>query len=89
MSALQLFNGFLIVMVVLAVAVVFALRVTPAGYGQYVGKRWGKTINNRAGWVGRDFRNGWFTNLVLIATLILFSYVAVRKAVETIVRLSG
>ena len=51
MSALQLFNGFLIGMVLLAIAVVFALRVRPAGYGQYVGKRWGRTINNRAGWV--------------------------------------
>jgi len=51
MTALQLFNGFLIGMVALAVVVVFALRLAPAGYGQYVGKRWGKTINNRAGWV--------------------------------------
>jgi 3-oxo-5-alpha-steroid 4-dehydrogenase 1 len=51
MSALQLFNGFLIGMVVLAVVVVFSLRKLPAGYGQYVGKGWGKTINNRAGWV--------------------------------------
>jgi len=51
MSALQLFNGFLIGMVVIAIVVVFALRRLPAGYGQYVGNRWGRTINNRAGWV--------------------------------------
>ena len=51
MSAVQLFNGFLIGMVALAIAVVFALQKRPAGYGQYTGKRWGKTINNRAGWV--------------------------------------
>ena len=51
MTSLQLFNTFLIAMVVLAAVVVVALRAAPAGYGQYVGKRWGKTINNRAGWV--------------------------------------
>jgi 3-oxo-5-alpha-steroid 4-dehydrogenase 1 len=50
-TGLQLFNGFLIVMVILAGVVVYALNVAPAGYGQYIGKRWGKTINNRAGWV--------------------------------------
>jgi 3-oxo-5-alpha-steroid 4-dehydrogenase 1 len=51
MTPHQLFDGFLIAMVALAAVVVVALRVVPAGYGQYGGKRWGKTINNRAGWV--------------------------------------
>jgi 3-oxo-5-alpha-steroid 4-dehydrogenase 1 len=35
MTPLQWFNGFLILMVVIAIAFVFALRIAPAGYGQY------------------------------------------------------
>lgn len=41
-------------------------------------------MNNRVRWVGERFRNGWFTNLVLIVTLAFFSYTAVRKAMETL-----
>lgn len=51
MAAEQLFNGFLILMVAIAFLVFRSLRTRPAGYGQYTGRRWGKTINNRAGWV--------------------------------------
>jgi 3-oxo-5-alpha-steroid 4-dehydrogenase 1 len=51
MTTLQLFNAFLVLMVILAALVVWMLTVAPAGYGQYVGKRWGKTINNKVGWV--------------------------------------
>jgi 3-oxo-5-alpha-steroid 4-dehydrogenase 1 len=51
MSSIQLFNGFLVFMVVLAGVFFYVLQSAPAGYGQYVGKRAGKTINNRAGWV--------------------------------------
>jgi hypothetical protein len=50
-SSLHLFNGFLVLMVVLAAVVFYSLRYTPAGYGQYISKRWGKTIDNKAGWV--------------------------------------
>ena len=50
-SALHLFNGFLVLMVVLAAVVFYSLRYTPAGYGQYISKRWGKTVGNKAGWV--------------------------------------
>ncbi len=31
-------------------------------------------MNNRAGWVGRRFCNGWLTNAVLVATLTFFAY---------------
>ena len=51
MTALQVFNGFLILLVIAAGVIVYTLRIAPAGYGQYTGKRWGKTVNNRAGWV--------------------------------------
>ena len=51
MISLELFNGFLIGMVVLAVVVFVTLFALPAGYGQYIGERWGSSIGNRAGWV--------------------------------------
>jgi len=51
MVSLEFFYGFLVLMVVLAGAVVWALTVAPAGYGQYISGRWGRSINNRAGWV--------------------------------------
>jgi len=41
-------------------------------------------MNNRKRWVGPAFLNGWVTNLVLVATLLLFSYVALRKVFETL-----
>ncbi len=40
-------------------------------------------LNNRARWVGASMRNGWITNIVLVSTLLFFSYVAVLKAVQT------
>ena len=46
-----LFNGFLAVMVILAIVFNRLLRSGPAGYGQYVSKRMGKTIGDRPGWV--------------------------------------
>jgi hypothetical protein len=33
-------------------------------------------MNNRRRWVG-DLRNGWIVNAVLIATLLVFSYLGV------------
>ena len=41
-------------------------------------------MNNRKHWVGPAFLNGWVTNLVLVATLLLFSYVALRKGFEAL-----
>jgi Mn2+/Fe2+ NRAMP family transporter len=41
-------------------------------------------LNNRAGWVGERFRNGWLTNLVLVATLLLFGWVALRSALASL-----
>ncbi len=35
-------------------------------------------LNNRERLVGRDFRNGWFTNLLLVATLLLFAVIGGR-----------
>ncbi len=49
--SLAFFNGFLIAMVATAIAVFASLFFVDAGYGQYVSKRWGKSIDNRAGWV--------------------------------------
>jgi Mn2+/Fe2+ NRAMP family transporter len=45
-------------------------------------------LNNRAGWIGERFRNGWLTNLVLVATLLFFSWVAVRSALSSVARLA-
>lgn len=39
------------VMTVLAVIVFFALQRITAGYGMMYDKRWGLTVNNRAGWI--------------------------------------
>jgi hypothetical protein len=37
-------------------------------------------LNNRAGLVGREFRNGWAANFLLAATLAFFSYLGLREA---------
>jgi Mn2+/Fe2+ NRAMP family transporter len=41
-------------------------------------------MNNRRRWIGPDFVNGLATNLALVATLLLFSYVALRKALSVL-----
>jgi 3-oxo-5-alpha-steroid 4-dehydrogenase 1 len=51
MTALHLFNGFLVFMVVLAAVFFRMLFRQPAGYGQYISRRSEKAINNRTGWV--------------------------------------
>ncbi len=33
-------------------------------------------MNNKVQWVGRRYRNGWITNIVLVATLVFFAYIA-------------
>jgi len=49
--ALDAFNIFLIAMVAVAIIVLIVLFVVPAGYGQLIKEKWGKSINNRPGWV--------------------------------------
>lgn len=51
MVDLHFFNGFLVVMAVTAVIVFIILQYVEAGYGMMYTPRWGKTINNRLGWV--------------------------------------
>jgi Mn2+/Fe2+ NRAMP family transporter len=46
-------------------------------------------MNNRARWVGRELRNGWVTNVVLVATLLFFSYIVLRKTAEVIGKMAG
>ena len=45
------FDWFLIFMIIIAVIVFITLIFVPAGYGQYISKKWGASINNKAGWV--------------------------------------
>jgi 3-oxo-5-alpha-steroid 4-dehydrogenase 1 len=51
MNTLPFFHGFLIAMTLMAVVVCCALCFVDAGYGQYIHRRWGSAINNKAGWV--------------------------------------
>ncbi|MDD2962104.1 MAG: DUF1295 domain-containing protein [Muribaculaceae bacterium] len=51
MFSLEIFNGFLIGMIVVAVIVFFALQYVEAGYGMMYNRRWGISINNRIGWI--------------------------------------
>ena len=48
---LQSYNGFLITMLLLALIVFLTLFLVPAGYGQLIKQKWGKSIKNKAGWV--------------------------------------
>ena len=57
------FHAFLVVMVVLAGTFAFTLTKGPAGYGQYTNRRWGATINDRAGWV-----------IMEVPVVLLFAY---------------
>ncbi len=45
------FDYFLLFMVIIAIVVFTSLYYMPAGYGQYINKKWGKSINNKTGWV--------------------------------------
>jgi 3-oxo-5-alpha-steroid 4-dehydrogenase 1 len=47
----DIFNGFLIAMIFIAVIVFIVLFVVPAGYGQMIKKKWGYTVGNKLGWV--------------------------------------
>jgi Mn2+/Fe2+ NRAMP family transporter len=44
-------------------------------------------MNNRARWVGREFRNGWLVNLALAATLGFFAWVGWGELVAAVRRL--
>jgi len=46
-------------------------------------------MNNREAWVGRRFRNGWITNLVLVATLVFFAFAAFVTARQKLGPLFG
>ena len=49
-SEIDVFNEFLIIMVIIAITVLIVLFVVPAGYGQLIREKWGKPINNKVGW---------------------------------------
>ena len=36
-------------------------------------------LNNRVRLVGREYKNGWFFNLLLVLTVAFFSYVGLRE----------
>ena len=38
-------------MVIIAIIVFITLFIQPAGYEQYINKKWGVAINNKVGWV--------------------------------------
>ena len=45
------FNTFLAIMTVVAVVVYVALHFVNAGYGIMYNRKWGPSVDNRAGWV--------------------------------------
>lgn len=47
----SLFDGFLVVMTIMAVIVFIALHYVNAGYGIMYARKWGPSINNKLGWV--------------------------------------
>ena len=51
MAELLFFDWFLIFMVLIAIVIFITLFFVPAGYGQYINKKWGAAINNKAGWI--------------------------------------
>jgi Mn2+/Fe2+ NRAMP family transporter len=44
-------------------------------------------MNNREGWVGKEFKNGWLANTVLVATVLFFGYAALQKAQDVLGKL--
>ncbi|MHC4444964.1 MAG: Nramp family divalent metal transporter [Planctomycetota bacterium] len=46
-------------------------------------------MNNRSDWVGKEFRSGWITNVVLAITLLFFICVGIGKIVAIIGELIG
>lgn len=48
---IDVFNGFLVAMAVMAAIVYVALHFVNAGYGMMYNRRWGPSVGNRLGWV--------------------------------------
>lgn len=79
----ETFNIFLVAMSVVALLVFVVLHYVDAGYGMMLTKKWGPTVNNRAGWVIMEspvffamLALWWFsdrrTELVPLVFLLLF-----------------
>lgn len=51
MNDLGFFNGFLTVMTVVGMVLCYSLYMFDVGYGQYLDRRWGRTVTNKVGWV--------------------------------------
>jgi len=51
MNELELFNWFMILMVILAIIVFITLFKKTAGYGQHISEKSGPTINDKTGWI--------------------------------------
>lgn len=44
-------------------------------------------MNTRTAWVGKEFRNGWLTNVALLATLAVFAYIGGQEVAAAVARL--
>jgi 3-oxo-5-alpha-steroid 4-dehydrogenase 1 len=66
------FNGFLIAMVLVAVFVFVTLFFETAGYGQFLTKKWGKSLNNKLGWVVME--------VPVVILYVLFWVISDRRA---------
>ncbi|MDH3283844.1 MAG: Nramp family divalent metal transporter [Acidobacteriota bacterium] len=41
-------------------------------------------MNNRSGWIGREWKSGWLANAVLAVTLLVFAWIGVRQVLATL-----
>lgn len=55
MDEILFFNLFMIIMIVIAIVVFITLLKIPAGYGQHTTRKWGKSINDKTGWIIMEF----------------------------------
>ena len=46
-------------------------------------------MNNRKAWVDKKYRNGWVTNIVLVATLLFFTWMGIDQIRENIGKFMG
>ncbi|HEU5321145.1 MAG TPA: Nramp family divalent metal transporter, partial [Methylomirabilota bacterium] len=44
-------------------------------------------MNTRTAWVGTELRNGWLTNVALVATLVVFAYIGGQEVAAAVARL--
>lgn len=75
MAAIDAFNIFLIIMLIIAAFVFITLFFEGAGYGQLISKKWGPSINNRPGWV--------IMEIPVVILFILFWLLSDRRAETT------